>query len=472
MQQTRHYHLMGIGGAGMSTLAELLVRSGAQVSGCDARPSPELAQYLAGLGIAVVSGHSPEHLRPEVRTLVVSSAIPRDHPEREAARQTGMEVVHRAELLARLVEGRRLVAVAGAHGKTTVTALCAHVLERAGLDPLAAVGFALPGKPTGARWGLGAWAVVETDESDGSFLKFRPDVAVVTNVEPDHLENYQGSFDQLVAAYQRFLEGTRPGGAWIIGVDSPVARELAAAVPARDRGVRLVTYGLEGQADWSARSVHLEARTSRFVAWHHGRAVAEVHLSIPGRHNVANALAAMAAAELAGVEPARAAMAMTDFRGARRRFEVVGERAGVLVVDDYAHHPTEVQATLKAAAEGFGRPVLAIFQPHRYHRTAQLFDELAAAFDGADRLILTEIYAPPPEKPVAGVSGSRLAQAVAARPAWQSRPQSLRFCPTLQEALQQALAWVRPGDLVLVMGAGDVTTLATRLVQELAARDS
>ena len=467
MAAPRHYHLMGIGGSGMSTLAELLVRSGATVSGCDLRAAPATVQALGQLGVTVQAGHDPQHLQGGVDELVVSSAIPPDHPERLQAQRQGLPVTHRARCLAALVGGRRLVAVAGAHGKTTVSALCAHVLERLGLDPLAAVGFPLAGRPTGARWGHGPWAVVETDESDGSFLQFRPDVAVVTNIEPDHLENYRGSFDQLVAAYQRFLDGVAPDGAWVLGTDSPAVRELLERHPEVAGARRVVSYALQGPALWQARQVRLQGRGSQFEAVREGRAVAWVRLGIPGRHNVANALAVLAVCELAGVAPEQAAAAMADFQGARRRFEVVADVGGVLVVDDYAHHPSEVKATLAAAAEGYGRPVLAIFQPHRYHRTAQLLPELACCFGAADRLILTEVYAPPPEQPLPEVSGARLAEAVRACPDWRGREDRVAFCPSLDEALEQALRWVQPGSLVLVMGAGDVTTLAGRLARRL-----
>ena len=467
MAEPRRYHLMGIGGTGMSALAELLARSGARVSGCDLRPSAAVQEYLAGLGVEVHVGHDPRHLDGEVDELVVSSAIPPNHPERHRAAQRGIPVTHRAEALARLAQGRRMVAVAGAHGKTTVTALCAHVFDRLGLDPLAAVGFALAGKPTGARWGSGPWAVVEADESDGSFLHFRPDLAVVTNIEPDHLENYRGSFDQLVAAYQRFLDYAAPDGAWVLGTDNGVLRELLEQHPAAVGRRRVVTYALEAPAEWTARGIRLEGRGSRFEALWRGQSIGTVTLAIPGRHNVANALAVLAACQLAGLQPEKAAAAMQDFAGARRRFEVVAEVRGVTVVDDYAHHPTEIEATLRAAVEGFGRPVLAIFQPHRYHRTAQLLHELAAAFGRADRLILTEVYAPPPEEPLPEVSGARLAGAVRLRPEWRGREDRVAFCATLDEAFEQALRWIQGDTLVLVMGAGDITRLAHRLAAAL-----
>lgn len=475
MQRPR-YHLMGIGGTGMSALAEILHARGAAVSGCDLSVTGEAAQHLRSLGIEVLEGHDPAHVA-EADVLVVSSAIPQDNLERQEAVRRGVPIRHRAEVLAEALSGRRLVAVAGAHGKTTTTGLIAHVLAAAGLDPVAAVGFALPGCPTGARTGRGAWAVAEVDESDGSFLHFYPDVAVVTTIEPDHLENWGHSFDRLVEAYARFLEQTRPDGVWVLGVDSPVLRRLVDGEEGRpprlgSGGRRVERYAVgpgasgQGAARWSARAVQLQARGSRFVAVRDGQELAEVRLSIPGLHNVANALASLAVAEVAGVDLQAACRSLEGFTGARRRFEVLAQHGGVMVVDDYAHHPTEIAATIRAARDGFPTwRVVAVFQPHRYHRTAALMDELAAAFDEADALILTEIYGPPPEAPIPGVSGQELFGRLTARPAWRARPEKAVFCPTLEEAYARALQEAVPGTLLLVMGAGNITRVAHRLAE-------
>lgn len=465
----RHVHLVGVGGAGMSTLAELMAAAGFRVSGCDAQES-EVLEHLRRIGVDARAGHDPAHLEG-ASELVVSTAVAPEHPEQQEARRRGIPVTHRARALARLVQGRRLVAVTGAHGKTTVSALVVRVLAAAGLDPLGAVGFALSGHPTGARPGAGPWAVVEADESDSSFLEFRPEVAVVTNIEPDHLEHYGGSFDRLVEAYRRFLGRVSPQGAWVLGADSPSLQQ-AAAHAAREGGApaTVVFYGLQADADWTASDIRLHLRGASFVAVERGRPVVEVRLGIPGRHNVANALAGLAVARLLGIPPQVAAEAMAGFSGARRRFEVLADWGGVMVVDDYAHHPTEIAATIRAAREGFGRQVVAIFQPHRYSRTAFLQEAFASAFDDADRLILTEIYAPAPEQPLPGISGELLARHVAARPAWAGRPADLAFCPTLAEAEHQALQWAEPGTILLVMGAGDVTRLAHRLARALTGR--
>lgn len=479
------FHLMGVGGTGMSALAQLLRSEGHEVTGCDLK-SNEATAHLRSLGIAVTQGHDPAHVAG-TDVLVVSSAIPPDHPERLAAARQGIVVRHRASVLAELMETRHLVAVAGAHGKTTVTGLISHLFSSAGLDPMAAVGFALPGAPAGARSGGGQWAIAEVDESDHSFLAFHPDVAVVTVVEPDHLENYDGRFEELVDAYVAFLEGTRPGSEWILGVDSPVVRDMIEGRPVgtgrrvHAAGHRIVTYALDAPAQWRAAEVRLEGRRSAFVALKEGRAVAEVRLSIPGRHNVANALAALAAGESAGIDVGKAARLLESFAGARRRFEVLFDRhlAGdaaepheggrVMVVDDYAHHPTEIAAVIRAAREGYpGQRIVAVFQPHRYHRTAALMDELAASFDQVDALILTEIYAPPPESPIEGITGRHLFERILRRHAWQGRPQSARFRASLAAALDAAVDEARPGSLLLVMGAGNVTGLAHDLARILA----
>lgn len=480
MQNTR-YHLMGIGGTGMSALAELLHAGGAHVSGCDLNVTGEAVQHLRSLGVEVYQGHDPAHVAA-ADVLVVSSAIASDNPERQEAVRRGIGVRHRAEVLAEAFSGRRLVAVAGAHGKTTTTGLIAHMLTAAGLDPVAAVGFALPGYPTGARTGSGAWAVAEVDESDGSFLHFHPDVAVVTTIEPDHLENWGHSFERLVEAYARFLEQTRPDGTWVLGVDSPVLRrlvdgegELAPRLLPGGRRVERYAIGPVGPssrpARWSARAVQLEARSSRFVAVRDGQELATVRLSIPGVHNVANALAALAVAEAVGVDLQVACRSLESFEGARRRFEVLAERDGIMVVDDYAHHPTEIAATIRTARGGFqGRRVVAVFQPHRYHRTAALMDQLVGVFDEADELILTEIYGPPPEAPIPGVSGHELFRRLTARAAWQARPDKAAFCPTLDETYARALEKAVPGTILLVMGAGNITRVAHRLAEAVRRR--
>ncbi|HEY8498672.1 MAG TPA: UDP-N-acetylmuramate--L-alanine ligase [Limnochordales bacterium] len=473
-----HYHLMGIGGTGMSGLAELLHGLGHRVSGCDLDASGPAARHLRSLGVEVAWGHDPAHVEG-ADVLVVSSAIAPDHPEREAAVRLGVPVRHRAEVLAEALAGRRLVAVAGAHGKTTTTGLIAHMLTAAGLDPTVAVGYALPGLPTGARLGGGPWAVAEVDESDGSFLAFRPDVAVVTTIEPDHLENWGHAFERLVEGYARFLEQVRPDGVWVLGVDSPALRRLLEGedgAPPRlaPGGRRVQRYGLVAGLElgagprWTATDVRVEARGSRWTALCEGRPVAQVRLAIPGRHNVANALAALAVAEALGLDLQEAARSLQGFQGARRRFEVLAEQGGVMVVDDYAHHPTEIAATIRAAREGFpDRRLVAVFQPHRYHRTAALLEELAGAFDEADAVVLTEVYGPPPERPIPGVDGQTLYRRLLARPAWQGRAERAWFCPTLEQVQARALAEARPGTLLLVMGAGSITRVAHALAERL-----
>ncbi|MEW6046338.1 MAG: UDP-N-acetylmuramate--L-alanine ligase [Bacillota bacterium] len=473
--QARRYHLMGIGGTGMSALAEILRAGGFEVSGCDLHLGSEAIPHLRSLGVSVFEGHDPGHVGL-ADVLVVSSAIPRDNPERLEAERLGVPVRHRAEALAGALSGRSLVAVAGAHGKTTTAALTAHMLVELGMDPMVAVGFALPGSPTGARPGRGGLAVVEADESDRSFLNFHPDIAVVTTIEPDHLENYGYSFDRLIDAYARFMAQVVPNGWWVLGTDSPVVRDLLngrnGALPRLNaEGSRVVTYALGPHpARWTARGIELAARGSRFVAVRDEQVVGPVRLSVPGQHNVANALAVLGVADALGLDLEAACRSLEGFTGARRRFEVVAEAGGVMVVDDYAHHPTKIAATIAAARDGYGARVVAVFQPHRYHRTAILMDELAGAFDRADAVVLTDIYAPPPEQPLPGVTGLELFRRLAARPVWTARPDKAFFCPTLEETYERALAEAVPGTLVLVMGAGNITQLARRLGEAVRSR--
>ena len=443
-------HFIGIGGAGMSALATILLALGYRVSGSDLLSTP-VTRRLEALGGRCYVGHDRKNVQ-DARLVVISSAISPENPELVAAKKMGIPIIHRADLLAWVLNGKKGIAVAGAHGKTTTTSMLALVLEKNGFDPTIIIGGELNDIGGNAKLGWGEYVVAESDESDGSFLKFRPDVAVVTNVEPDHLENYQGSFDQLVAAYQRFLEGTRPGGAWIIGVDSPVARELAAAVPARDRGVRLVTYGLEGQADWSARSVHLEARTSRFVAWHHGRAVAEVHLSIPGRHNVANALAAMAVGLTQGVPLPTIVEALGAMPRIPGRFEALHEGQPFGVVVDYAHTPDGLENVLRAArAITAGRLVVVFGCGGNRDRTKRpLMGRIAAEW--GDVVVVTSDN-PRGEDPLAIIEEIRpgVAQGAAGRAV------EVRIEPDRRRAIHLALELARAGDLVLIAGKGHET---------------
>ncbi|MBM4384548.1 MAG: UDP-N-acetylmuramate--L-alanine ligase [Deltaproteobacteria bacterium] len=489
----KRIHFVGIGGIGMCGLAELLLAQGYAVSGTDL-VSGATVERLRRLGASVAIGHDAQHVG-DADVVVVSSAVRRNNPELLAAEQRAIPVIPRAEMLAEVMRLKDGIAVAGTHGKTTTTSLIAHILQVAGLDPTVVVGGRVMGslttaqrsvaareaasspapaqtaqaarsepKPseesqrTGARLGQGAFLVAEADESDGSFLHLSPVVAVITNVEPEHLDHY-GTAEAMEAAFAAFANRLPFWGRAVLCIDSPGVQRLLPRI-ARRR----TTYGFSAQADWTAHEVARDGAGSRFSVKRAGEVLGTARLAIPGRHNVANALAALAVAAEVEVPFAQAAAALASFAGVERRFEDKGTVRGVRVVDDYGHHPTEVRATLAAAREQHAGRLVVVFQPHRYTRTRDLFDDFAAAFHDADVLVLTEIYAAGEPK-LAGVEAAALAEAVR-----QRGHRDVRFIAE-QGAIAPALASeLRDGDLVLTLGAGSITRLGPQLLAELERR--
>jgi UDP-N-acetylmuramate--alanine ligase len=458
----RRLHFVGIGGAGMSGLALVARRLGAEVSGCDRSESPYMGE-LRDVGIEPVVGHDPAHAEPGAE-MVVSTAIPADAPELERARALELPVTHRTELLAQAAALRRVIAVSGTHGKTTTTAMTAHLLEACGLRPGFLVGAELRGEAN-ARWGEGEWLVVEADESDRSFLRFSPEVAVVTNVELDHHTTYS-SLTDLQSAFAEFLGRVPVGGTAIAwrAADLPAARagpSTEAEPPSRPR---LVTYGIGGEAGLVARDLRRDGMWTSFEVVRDGRAICRARLHVPGDHNVLNALAALAAAEAVGCPIERAAPALEGFRPAGRRFEPRGERAGARIYDDYAHHPTEVAATLAAARALGPRRLIAAFQPHLYSRTLHLHREFGRALAAADEIVVLDVYAARerPEGEFEGVSGWMVAEAAAdhagGRPVW--------WLPEIDEAAAMLARHLTDGDVLVTLGAGDVDRLAGLLAQD------
>jgi UDP-N-acetylmuramate--L-alanine ligase/undecaprenyldiphospho-muramoylpentapeptide beta-N-acetylglucosaminyltransferase len=448
----RRLHFVGIGGAGMSGLALIANALGAEVSGCDRAETPYFAE-LREAGIEPIIGHDVSHAKDA--EVVVSTAIPADLPEVEAVER----VLHRSELLEQAAALRRVIAVGGTHGKTTTTAMVAHVLSECGLEPGWAVGAELldaGGEPRpNARWGSGEWMAVEADESDRSFLRLDPEVAVITNVELDHHATY-ASEAEVRATFGSFLERVAAGG-------TVVAWEGAAVeVPA---GVHALRFGLGAEADLGARDIQPTASGTRFELMREGRAVTTVDLPAPGEHNVLNALAALGACEVAGCPPAQAAAALAGFHPAGRRFELRGEATGVRVYDDYAHHATEVEATLRAARTLAPQRLVAVFQPHLYSRTLHTHRELGRALALADVVVVLDVYPARelPEGELAGVSGKLVADAAAdgahGRQVW--------WLPTLPEAEPIVAGLVEHGDVVLTLGAGNVNDLAGGLLERL-----
>ena len=446
LSEPRSIHVVGIGGSGMSAIAEVLAAMGHTVSGSDAQESPVLDR-LRARGIDVHAGHAASQVG-EVDALAVSTAIGADNPEVVGARERGIPVLRRASVLAAICACRRTIAVAGTHGKTTTSAMLATILSAAGRQPSFLVGGELTGMGTGARWGEGEWLVVEADESDGTFVELPTEVAVVTSVEPDHLEHW-GGFEALVAAFDRFLAAA---AARVVCADDARARELVGRHEA-------ITYGFGPEAD--QRIVDFEsARTGcRFRVQSGGTPSVEVALAMPGRHNAANAVAALAAAGVAGVPFEEAAAALATFAGVGRRFQVRGDRDGVTYVDEYAHLPTEIRASLATAREGGWRRVVCVFQPHRYSRTATLWRDFARAFDAADVLAVTDIYAAG-EPPRPGITGKLVVDAVL-----EATPhRRVAWLPDRAGLLTFLRRELRPGDLCLTLGAGDLTTLPNQML--------
>jgi len=452
----RHVHFIGIGGYGMSAIARVLLEMGYRVSGSDVMPQ-ESTEKLAASGAKVYIGHEPSHV--EGADLVVySTALPKDNVEMKAARQLNIPILHRAEMLARIMDERRGIAVSGAHGKTTTSSMIALVMERCGLDPTYIIGGEIMNVGSNARAGRGEFVVAEADESDGSFLNYHPEIAVCTNIEPDHLEHYGGDFDNLKKAYAQFLGQVKPGGKVVACWDDPAVRELLPGIAAET-----VTYGLSPAADCRAAAIELSDRAVSFDFYRGTERLGRVQLSVPGKHNVCNAMACIITCLAAGLSFGQIAGAIREFRGAKRRFQVIGEAGGITVVDDYAHHPTEIEATIEAA-RSVGKRIIAVFQPQRYTRTFFLLDAFSRAFHGADEVIITDIYSPAGETPIDGVSAERLAELIRVN----SNP-NVRFISDREDIERELVRRLKPGDLVLTMGAGDIWKTAEALARRIAA---
>jgi UDP-N-acetylmuramate--alanine ligase len=455
LDRPRTIHVVAVGGTGMAPIATVLAGMGHRVSGSDQRASATLDR-LRALGIDAVAGHDVANVPDGVDLVAVSTAVPDDNPEVVEARRRGVPVVRRTVLLAAIAGQKQALAVAGTHGKTTTSAMLALILVEAGLDPSFVVGARVPGLSDGAAWGTGEWFVVEADESDGSGFAIPHAGAILTNVEPDHLE-YHGSVEELHDAFAGFLASTQ--GPRLVCVDDPVAARLG-----REAGA--VGYGLADDAE-----LHMtELRTGRdgvgFDLWRSGERLGPVHVPLPGVHNARNACAAIGLALELGVVFEDAAEALGRFGGVDRRFQRRGEAAGVTFVDDYAHLPTEVAAALAAARDGAWRRVVAVFQPHRYSRTEALWRDFADAFEGADLLVLTDVY-PAGEAPRPGVDGTLVLHAVLDA----HGRQRVAYLPGLDDVVDYLADRLRAGDLCLTLGAGDLTGVPDRVLDRLAERE-
>jgi UDP-N-acetylmuramate--alanine ligase len=456
LERRRVLHFAGIGGAGMSGIAELCQRLGFEVSGCDLKETA-VTTRLATLGIAIAYGHHPSHLTGDsvatLDALVISSAVKFSNPEVAAARARKIPVIPRAEMLGELLRMAQVgIAVAGTHGKTTTTSLIGLILEEAGLDPTVAVGGKLRAQEANVRLGHGEFMVAEADESDASFLLLAPTLSVVTNIDPEHLDHY-GTMERVRDAYLNFINRVPFHGAAVLGLDSVNVRGLL-------DGVRkpVVTYGIAADADLRAEQIVIDGLSTSFVVVYHGERQGAVTIPSPGHHVAMNGLAALAVAQELGIEFAVAAAALAKFGGIARRFEIKGEARGRIVLDDYAHHPAEVRATLAAARAAFKRRAVVVFQPHRYTRLRDLFDDFVTAFDDADLLYVDEVYGAG-EEPLAEVSGRRLCEAMRARGHLE-----VRYLGDDPDAAARLARESAPSDLIVTLGAGDIYRLGERVL--------
>lgn len=438
----------------MSAIAKILLEMGYTVTGSDIKDS-EVIHKLKQLGARVFDGHHRDNIQ-DAQAIAVSTAISASNPEVVAAREQGIPVFHRSDVVAALMQRQKGIAIAGAHGKTTTTSMIAIMLEKAGADPSIMVGGELDYFNGNAKLGQGEYLVAEADESDASFLKFAPRIAVVTNIENDHMD-YYGTMDNILRAFTEFLNKLEPEtGLGVLCFDNPHIRDIAAQL---DR--KFVSYALDHEADYMAKDIVTRGVTTVYAVYHHDQCLGKMEMNVPGRHNVANSLAAIAVGLNAGLSFEEVVRGLSYFRGVKRRFQTKGRIGGVWVVDDYAHHPTEIAATLSAARDTVPKRLICVFQPHRYTRTKFLREEFGCAFTKADLLIITDIYAAG-EQPIPGINGEVLKDEVERQ---TKRP--VTYIPDRAQIARYLAEIAEPGDLVITMGAGNIYTTGEELVEKL-----
>lgn len=457
----KKFHFIGIGGVGMSALAKILIERGFEISGSDSKDSPTL-DMLRNLGARIFVGHKAKNILDAagnpVDAIVCSSAIPTDNPEVIAAGKFKIPKLHRSDINAYLLNAKRGIAVAGSHGKTTTTSMIGYVLHSAGVDPTIIIGGESTDLGTGAILGSSDWLVSEADESDGTFVTLKPKIAVVTNIEDDHLDHY-GTMDKIRAAFKIFIENIeREEGVAVLCYDNENLRELAKKI---DR--KIISYAIDNEADFTAHNIRTLSKGINFEVMRGDELLGRVQLAIHGRHNVLNALATIATALQVGVSFDRIAEGLKNFHGAKRRFQAKGRVRNIMVVDDYGHHPTEIAATLKAAREIKPNKIVCIFQPHRYSRTQLLLKEFGTAFKEADMLVLTDVYAAGEEK-ISGVSGESILREVLSK-----TNQAVSYIPNREDIAAAVKDQLSPGDLVITMGAGDIYKTGEELLELLKA---
>ncbi|MFQ5329512.1 MAG: UDP-N-acetylmuramate--L-alanine ligase [Thermodesulfobacteriota bacterium] len=449
----KNIHFVGVGGAGMSGIAEVLLNLGYRVSGSDLKATG-VTDRLGALGIKIVTGHRKENVSG-ADVVVYSSAVRQDNPEIVESREQQIPVIPRAEMLAELMRVKHGIAVAGTHGKTTTTSMIAAMLGHAGIDPTVVIGGKLNSMGSNAKLGKGEYLVAEADESDGSFMKLSPTIAVVTNIDREHMDYYD-DMDDVLRNYLSFINKVPFYGCAILCLDHPNIQSLMPSVTRRH-----VTYGMTVQSDVSARDIEQKEMTTSFDLWYRGERLGRVSLGMPGEHSVYNALAAIAVGLELGVDFKEIAEGLEGFDGVQRRFQLKGEVGDIIVVDDYGHHPEEIKVTLRAAKEGWGRRVVAVFQPHRYTRTRDLLSDFFSAFNDADSLVVTDIY-PAGEEPIEDVSSMALFEGIKAH-----GHKDVIYIPELNDVVEYLVKRLSPGDLIVTLGAGDIWEVGERVLEKV-----
>jgi UDP-N-acetylmuramate--alanine ligase len=452
LQKKHRVHFVGIGGIGMSGIAEVLLNLGYAVTGSDLHES-EVTGRLRKLGAQVFIGHEEDNLAANPSVVVISTAVKYSNPEVLEARRRHIPVIPRAEMLAELMRMKYGIAVAGSHGKTTTTSMIAAVLSTAGLDPTMVIGGQVHMLGTNAKMGQGEILVAEADESDGSFLLLSPTIAVVTNIDREHMDFHQ-TMERLNESFLDFINKIPFYGLAVLCLDNAYVRALLPKVRKR-----FATYGLSSDADFSAQDLQIKPAGVEYTVLHHAKPLGKLRLCLPGRHSATNALAAVTVGYELQIPFSQVAEALDAFTGIHRRFEIKGEPQGIMVIDDYGHHPAEIQATISAIRDSWKRPLTVIFQPHRFSRTHDLFDEFLTAFEGADRLVLTEIYAAG-EDPIDGVTSEVLYQAIK-----RKGHMEVELIADKGEIVRQLAGKLNPGDIVLTLGAGDIYKVGEALVE-------
>lgn len=458
LDTTERVHFIGIGGYGMSAIARVMLEMGYTVTGSDVA-AQELTEKLIAKGAKVYIGHTAEQVKG-ADLVVYSTALSNDNVEWVEAERLKIPILHRSQMLARLLSERKGVAVAGAHGKTTTSSMIALVMEECGVDPTFIIGGEIMNVGTNAKAGQGEFVVAEADESDGSFLQYHPWLGIVTNIEADHLENYGGDFNRLKAAYVQFMNQLREDGTAIVCADDENVVSLLPEVKGN-----VITYGINSpDADYTATDIVLGDRQVAFTMKGYGEELGRIELSVPGLHNLYNAMATVISCLKAGIPFEDIARSIVHFHGAKRRFQVLGEVDDILVIDDYAHHPTEIQATI-SAAKATGKRIIAVFQPQRYTRTFFLLDAFSRAFGEADEVIITDIYSPAGEKQIEGVSSAKLVELIK-----QNSNDRARHLPAKEDVISDLKDRIAAGDLVITMGAGDIWKAGYALADHLKQR--